>query len=143
MAETIFKFKFDEGEFDLTRITRSELSHFKNWYGPEYGQKITIITKAIWEDADAVACLIWACRRENNLSPNLDPTRMEDFDPGDMFVKKTAEELEAEAEAAAPLGPTGSPSVEPETTSGAGGSTEATPTNSGGLGSPSSDMSAT
>jgi hypothetical protein len=147
MPEAIFKFKFEDEpdkEYELTRVTRSELSHFKSWYGEEYGQKITVITKAIWEDGDAVACLIWACRRENNLSPNPDPRNMPDFDPSEVFVKKTVEEIEAEAEARRPpLERVGSLSDPSTKTSGVSGSTEEIPTSSGGSGSPSSDTSVT
>lgn len=94
MADAIFRFTFDEGEYDLTRITRSELAHFKRWFGPDYGERLTLIMKAIREDADAVACLIWTCRRENGLTPNPDPTSMPDFDPNSVFVKILEEDLE-------------------------------------------------
>lgn len=92
MAEPIFVMRFDsvpewgeDGEFDLTRLTRSQLSHFKSWYGPEYGQRLTVITKAMFEDGDAVGCLVWACRREHGLQVD-DPKRMPDFDPAEVFV---------------------------------------------------------
>lgn len=125
MAEPLFRFKYDEGEFDLTRITRSELSHFKQWYGDEYGQKLTVVAKAIWRDGDAVACLSWACRRENGLQPNPDPRNMPDFDPDEIIMIVPDKELENPK---LPLDPkTSSPS----------GPTEETPTNSGDAGSPS------
>lgn len=100
MADAIFKFKFDDqpGEYELTRVTRSELAHFKSWYGPDYGERLTLIMKAIREDGDAVACLMWACKRENSLTPNADPRNMPDFDPNSVFVKITEEELEQKPE---------------------------------------------
>lgn len=93
MADAIFKFKLPEGEFELTTITRSQLSHFKQWYGSDYGERLTIIMKAIREDADAVACLVWACRKEHGI-PGPDPTNMPDFDPDNMFVKASDEDEE-------------------------------------------------
>lgn len=102
MADAIFKFKFPEGNFELTTITRSQLSHFKQWYGQDYGERMTIIMKAIREDADAVACLVWACRKEHGLA-GPDPTNMPDFDPNHMFVKLSDEDDELEKPPPVPL----------------------------------------
>lgn len=110
MADAIFRFQFDEGEYDLTRITRSELSHFKQWYGQDYGERLTLIMKAIREDADAVACIIWACRREHGLQPNPDPRNMPDFDPATVFAKVTEDDLEAQENQDIPLEQTDNPS---------------------------------
>lgn len=146
MADAICQFRFGDQPdrvFELNRITRSELSHFKQWYGADYGQKITIITKAIWQDGDAIACLMWSCRRQNGLTlEGYDPRNMPDFDPDDVLVVKTQDELEREA-ATVPLDQTGIPSDLSTKTSGLSGSTEEIPTNSGGSGSPSLDTSVT
>lgn len=102
MGDAMFRFTFEDGEYDLTRVTRSELSHFKSWYGPDYGEKLTLTIKALRRDADAMACLMWACRRENSLTPNPDPRNMPDFDPDDVLAVKTEDELE-EQKPAVPL----------------------------------------
>lgn len=97
MADALFQFKFEDEPgrtFDLTRITRSELSHFKSWYGTDYGERLTLQLKGIRGDGDAVACLMWSCRRENDLPlAGWDPRAMPDFDPDSVFVKATEEEL--------------------------------------------------
>lgn len=157
MPDALFKMKFDtvpewgeEGEFELTRLTVSQLRQFKTWFKNDetYGQRLPIILKSFNEDAEAVMCLVWACRKENGL-PVLEPNRMPDFDPAEVFVRTprvpcphcngsgidpaSIEETEEVPKA----------SESDTKTSTRSGSTEETPTNSGTPGSPSSDTSAT
>lgn len=144
MADAIFRMKFDtvpewgeEGEYDLTRLSRGQLSHFKGWFGPEYGQRLTVLSKSFVEDGDAVSCLVWACRKENGLDVR-EPRLMPDFDPSEVFVRvarkpcPTCEGTGIDPESfegdAAPLETKSSPDTK---TSPSNGLTEEIQTNSG------------
>lgn len=120
--KALFRIGLPEGTFELTGLTRSMLAHFKQWYGEQYGQRVMFIQKVILQDADAVACAIWAVRKQEGITPNPDPKNMPDFDPDDVLLAFEEEEESTEP----PLGP---PAV--TKTSEPSGSTEETPTSSG------------
>lgn len=124
--KALFRIGLPEGDFELTGLTRSMLSHFKQWYGQDYGQRVLFIQKVILQDGDAVACAIWAVRRQEGISPNPDPRNMPDFDPDDVLLTFEEEEPD-EAPLKTPRSGT--------KTKGASGSTEEIPTSSGGDGS--------
>lgn len=151
----IFRMKFDSipewgevGVFELTKLTRAQLSQFKHWYGDEYGQRVSVMTKTIFEDTDAVGCIVWACRKENGLTVRGPKEGMPDFDPEEVFVPRpedscptcngTGKVPHEDDEAEVPLDRTENPSannVEPSTPT---GETAETLTSSGGPGSPAS-----
>lgn len=71
-------------EWSNDKLTVGNLRHFKQWFGPDYGRVAPFNLMFAQGDADAIACVIWALRKEGGKNPP-EPRNMPDFSVGNVW----------------------------------------------------------
>lgn len=99
-SNQLAQFKVDDKEYSLdqTDFTMSRMRQAKGWFGPEYGEYLTVLQKFMRGDTDAVALAVWIAMKKEGEHPP-EPHRM-DYAISDIIMPQSEDEvLDAAAEA--------------------------------------------
>lgn len=96
-SNVLAQFSVDGKEYTLsqTDFTMSRMRHAKGWFGPEYGEYLTVLQKFMRGDADAVALAVWIAMKKEGEHPP-EPNRM-DYAIGDIIMPQSEDEVLEEA----------------------------------------------